>query len=111
VTAAELIGRLAALGASIRVTGSDLALRAPAGVITPELRAELARNKPQLLAALGERSDTDRQAICAVAAILARAYQRCGSIPRLTPSRDAERMGEQLAFVRQQSVHGGAQRP
>jgi amino acid adenylation domain-containing protein len=48
----DLLGRLRALGVSLTLDGDSLKCAAPPGVLTPELRAELTQNKPEILAFL-----------------------------------------------------------
>ena len=52
MTAATLIGRLHAAGVQLTANGDKLHISAPAGVLTPELRAELVEHKAALMAAL-----------------------------------------------------------
>ena len=52
MSAAALLARLRALGVTATVAGGDLALDAPAGVLTPELLSELRAHKGALLALL-----------------------------------------------------------
>jgi len=46
---------LQALGVRVRPDGDDLLIRAPRGVLTPDLRARLAAEKPRLLRELRRR--------------------------------------------------------
>jgi amino acid adenylation domain-containing protein len=48
----DLLGRLSAQGVSLTTDGESLKCAAPPGVLTPELRAELAQRKPEILAFL-----------------------------------------------------------
>lgn len=48
----DLLQRLWALGVSLTADGDSLKCAAPPGVLTPELRAELAQRKPEILAFL-----------------------------------------------------------
>lgn len=49
MTPAALLARLRALGVDLRADGDALRYRAPAGVLTPELRQELIEHKEELL--------------------------------------------------------------
>lgn len=51
-TATELVTDLQSRGVTLCACGEDLLYDAPAGVMTLELKAELARRKPELLALL-----------------------------------------------------------
>ncbi len=51
--AAELMVELEQLGVQLRARGEKLGIRAPKGVLTPALKARLARHKGQLLELLG----------------------------------------------------------
>lgn len=51
-TATDLVADLQARGVTLCACGEDLLYDAPAGAMTPELKAELARRKPELLALL-----------------------------------------------------------
>ena len=48
----DLLTTLEATGIAITVDGDDLTVKAPKGIITPELRATIATAKPELVAAL-----------------------------------------------------------
>jgi hypothetical protein len=52
----ELLQRVQAAGISLTVDGARLRYRAPAGAITPELRADLQELKPTLLYEYHERA-------------------------------------------------------
>jgi hypothetical protein len=54
MTAQELLTELQSLGAVLAANGGRLSIDAPKGVITPAIRAELARCKAELLALLGQ---------------------------------------------------------
>ncbi len=54
----QLLGRLRAEGVSIALDGDSLKCAAPAGVLTPELRAELTKHKPEIVDFL--RSSTNK---------------------------------------------------
>jgi hypothetical protein len=59
MTAAELLEHVQALGVRVRPVGDRLRFEGPPGRITGELRAALARQKPELIALLRERADAD----------------------------------------------------
>ena len=54
----HLLGRLRTEGVSLSVDGDSLKCAAPPGVLTPELRAELTRHKPEILAFLKSSTNT-----------------------------------------------------
>jgi amino acid adenylation domain-containing protein len=54
----DLLGRLSAQGVSVNVNGDSLKCAAPPGVLTAELRAELAQRKPEILAFLRSSQKT-----------------------------------------------------
>jgi amino acid adenylation domain-containing protein len=72
----DLLRRLRAQGVSLTVDGDALKCSAPPGVLTPELRAELAQLKPQILAFLQSSRKTAR----AGEAVLSR-VDRTGPLP------------------------------
>ena len=56
MTAAELLSVARTRGIVLRRVGETLTVRAPAGVVTPELREQLALHKGELLALLEARA-------------------------------------------------------
>ena len=60
---AELLARLHSLGVKIRAAGGELKLSAPKGVMTPELREELAAHKEEILAVLDFASSAGDQEV------------------------------------------------
>ena len=52
----ELLGALAHQGIKLSVEGDQLAIGAPKGALTPELRALIAGNKPELIALLRQNN-------------------------------------------------------
>lgn len=106
-SAANVIARIRSLGASLSLDGPRLIVDAPRGVITRELREEIVRLKPAILAELSAGADRlPRDAVHQVAGLLAIAYRRhrdactgpCGS---------AGQGDSRLANFVHQSVHGG----
>jgi hypothetical protein len=66
VTTADFLGHLQGLGVKIRIKGDNLHCSARKGLLTPELRAELARRKRDILASLpsnGDYTTADRPAL------------------------------------------------
>jgi hypothetical protein len=99
--ASFLIKRLRGAGASIQSTGSGLVVDAPKGVLTLDLRAELASMKREILLELqGEAENAANPSELAeasqlVASLLASAYKQ------LNAQRDSR-----LALSKPESVHG-----
>jgi hypothetical protein len=102
-----LLERLRSAGVIIRAQDSRLVIEAPAGVITPDLRDVLVRNKANLLSVLGRQQkggsgDAIDHAVRGVAELLARAYERLNTAPPGgTRSLRIERRPEQLAERKQ----------
>jgi hypothetical protein len=88
VSAEGLLRELRELGATVATRGDRLAVDAPAGAVTPDLRADLAAHKGDLLALLArERFAADPRPDLANdsarwARLLALAYDRDGEDPR-----------------------------
>jgi hypothetical protein len=61
VSALDLLNSLAAQGVRLAARGGALHYQAPAGVVTDELKARLAAEKPALLASLGDPGSAARQ--------------------------------------------------
>jgi len=60
LSGAELLSRLRRLGAIVHLSDADrIKVDAPAGTVTPELRAELVKQREQLVSAL--RAERDRR--------------------------------------------------
>ncbi len=59
MTTTELLNALKAAGIVLQTTGDRLMFEAPKGAMTPELRDQLARQKPELLALLGSTYAAD----------------------------------------------------
>ena len=56
MTRCDMLKRLHAAGATLRVEGNRLCYRAPAGALTPDLHAALIEHKPDLLFEYNERA-------------------------------------------------------
>jgi hypothetical protein len=108
--AASLIAKLRASKVSIRSEGGRLIVEAPSGVITAEVRAELAKRKSELLAALEaeipEQDSALTHAQNEVAGLLAVAYKRYIAIPNVGAGRNTNSGDAALAKSPGQSVHG-----
>ena len=110
---AALITDLRKAGVRLYREGTRVMVEAPAGVITPEIRAELSRSKQELLTALGKESPgatgedpIAAEALRAIAGLLAAAYRRQQEIRRVPADHaSAERHGK-LALPCEPSVHG-----
>lgn len=57
MTASALLDELKARGALLTVNGDRIRVRAPAAVVTPDLRAALAKHKPELLRLLTPKTE------------------------------------------------------
>ncbi len=68
--AAELLADLRRAGVNLSAKGERLAFDAPAGVVTPELRATLQARKAELLAAVRESDASFRRRLAADLAAL-----------------------------------------
>ena len=62
MTTSEILANMSQLGIELWAENDQLRFRAPRGVLTPDLRAELASKKSELLSLLQERNGKDRQA-------------------------------------------------
>jgi hypothetical protein len=114
--AASLLSNLREAGISIRSADGRLIVEAPAGVVTAQMRAELARHKTELVAALessmGHLTRADpitSEALREVAGLLAVAYQRYAGIPRVPAEEPENPTLPQLALSARESVHGHGQ--
>jgi hypothetical protein len=110
-TATSLLASLRAVGILIRSEEGRLVVEAPRGIITPEIRSQLAKRKTELVSILKlEEEHKANDAITAealrkVAALLATAYQRRQRIPRI-PEVAGYPLNIELALPAGQSVHG-----
>lgn len=57
MTSEALLAELEQLNVKISLAGDKLHVDAPAGVLTPELKQELAKHKPELMALLRPRNE------------------------------------------------------
>ena len=110
---ASMLGKLRTAGVSIRSEGGRLIVEARAGVVTPEMRAELARCKAELVAALepdiGYLPSVDpitAEAFREVAGLLAVAYQGYTRMPRVPVAQANDSAVQRLALSEGVSVHG-----
>ena len=108
---AFLVTQLRAAGGSITCDGRRLVIKAPTGVVTADLRTELAKYKTELIALLqsgtgntGETADTT-QARNRIASLLATAYRRSVTPPRAV-KHQATSGNDRLAILVTPSVHG-----
>nr|QEO74288.1 condensation domain-containing protein [uncultured bacterium] len=91
MTTIELLGRLRALDITLALDGDRLKVSAPEGAMTAELRAELARRKPELVALVREqaaRGGTEPARIGRAAAgdaVLSYAQERFWFLEQLVP--------------------------
>jgi TubC N-terminal docking domain len=108
----SLLVRLRATGVSISGEGERLVIDAPKGVITAELRAEVASMKFEILrlleaeAAAAEKDFQLAKAIDAAAGLLAGAYKRHPG-PRPWADQTPTSSDSTLALSGDTSVHGG----
>jgi hypothetical protein len=87
MTTLEFVSHLRALGVQLWAEDNRLRVNAPEGVLTPELRAELARRKTELVAFLRQ-----------LASVAADPDRRLSELPRLTPT-GRNLVGPTNAFV------------
>jgi hypothetical protein len=71
----RLMSELTARGIKLRPVPDGLRYEAPRGALTPELRAELAKHKAELLAMLAEPADAERLDIADCMALIAEAFR------------------------------------
>lgn len=64
----DLLAQLRRIGATLRIEGKQLRCNAPRGVLTEELRAELAARRDELIAFLEEAREARRPAMAAITA-------------------------------------------
>jgi len=109
---ALFIAQLRALGVSVRSNGPRLIVAAPRGVITSELREQMARLKPHILYELEAEApalyaDTPAwEAIREIAALLATAYRRRQELQREQVGLPRKSVDDALANLARSSVHG-----
>jgi tubulysin polyketide synthase-like protein len=114
--AASLLRKLREAGILIRSDGGRLIVEAPVGVVTAEMRGDLARHKKALVAVLESsvgnllRVEPVSEALREVGGLLAVAYRRYASIPRV-PKEPRNPTLKQLALSKGVSVHGHGRVP
>ena len=112
MSAASLLSRLRTAGISLSHEGGRLIVEAPSGVITAEVRTELAKQKLELIAALDAqraRLDGDLALTTArqqIAHLLAIAYMRYAAVQRAGRDHQEGSSGVSLANSDEASVHG-----
>ncbi len=112
MTASLLIARLRSLSVSLHSEGTRLIVDAPRGVITSDLREQIARLKPELLSELEAKAralnpdSTTTKAIREIAALLATAYRRSTNIPQVRKTLRPGSGDPELANSDAESVHG-----
>jgi hypothetical protein len=110
--AVTLFSKLRIAGATIRTEGGRLIVEARPGVLTAEVRTELARHKPALIAMLEARKsnpEEDRllpEGCREIAELLAVAYRRYIAIPRVEQHGPRDSVQDTVANSPGQSVHG-----
>jgi TubC N-terminal docking domain len=90
-----------------------LIVEAPAGVLTPDIRAELVKRKAALICALQRvqvapliEDPLTRQSLHKVAYLLAVAFQRYAEIQRVPIQQPEDAVTKELALSPPESVHG-----
>lgn len=111
MTAAILLKSLRATGISISSERGRLIVEAPAGVLSAQLRAELVRRKPEVIAALeveqqSPENGTQLEVQNEIASLLATAYRRHAAIQRVGTDRGEGSVDCGLANSDVSSVHG-----
>jgi hypothetical protein len=113
--AASVLARIRAAGISIHAEGGRLIVEARLGVISSEVRAELAQRKSELIQALVEEQrrpergvDDVTEAVAEVARLLVIAYQRYTKVQRV-PLGQVDSVNKELALSPGVSVHGHGQ--
>jgi hypothetical protein len=110
---AKLLADLRKAGAVVRLHGERLSIEAPAGVITAETRAQLARQKSELVSLLRatepQADQLATEAIRGLAKLLATAYWRYLKVPRVRTSGAFELSSGGVALSGPSSVHGDGQ--
>jgi hypothetical protein len=104
------LAKLRRAGVVLRASGDRLVVEAPVGLVTPQLRGELARRKEELVFALQDSIDvrivpSDRELIHDVARLLATGYRRY--LNRQTASVGGLESANGVAFSGAGSVHEG----
>ena len=110
-TVSHLLTKLGDLGVTLRADGTRLLVQAPGGVITPELRTEMARRKVKILAAIqgtSRAANEDAPATLALhelSGLLAKAYQRHFAVQQVTGNQPRQEPDLGLALSSAASVH------
>lgn len=111
--ATSLVASLRGMGATLRREGTRVVVEAPSGVITLEIRGQLAESKRELLEVLAKDSPAyagfDHQAADAVheiSSLLAIAYRRYSAVQRVGSDRRNDSGNGDLANSSESSVHG-----
>jgi TubC N-terminal docking domain len=108
---ARLLAELRDAGAILRVHGERLAVEAPTGVITAEIREKLARQKAGLVSLLRisaePQIDQAIEAFRDLAKLLAVAYRRYSNAQSVLVDRTPESPSGGVALSDESSVHGG----
>jgi hypothetical protein len=112
MSATSLLSHLRTAGISLSHERDRLIVEAPSGVITAELRTELAKQKAELIAAIDAqraRSDGDLALTTArrqIPGLLAIAYMRYTAVQRAGRDHQEGSSGDSLANSDEASVHG-----
>jgi hypothetical protein len=113
--ATSVLARTRAAGISIHAKSGRLIIEAPQGLVTSEVRAELAQQKTELMRALAEEQrkqergdDAVTQAFAEIAGLLATAYRRYAKVQRV-PLGSTDSVNKELALSPVVSVHGHGQ--
>jgi hypothetical protein len=111
--AASLLSMLRDAGISIRSADGRLIVEAPAGLVSAEMRTEIASHKAELVATLESHigllppaDSVTEEAVREVSGLLAVAYQRYARIPRVRAEEPENPTLPQLALSGGVSVHG-----
>lgn len=110
----DFLADLRKAGIIVRANGDRLVVEAPAGLVTTQLRDELARRKETLLFALRDSIELrlvpeDMEILREVANLLAVAYQRFLRIPRVPAEEASCKATVGVALSGESSVYGGGQ--
>jgi hypothetical protein len=114
MTTAEFLSSLNEMGIAVANEDGKLVIDAPAGVVTVQLREELARRRNELIAALGMRSEHTEDDVLThaqrnIAGMLAGAYRRLLVGEQTDINREVTSVTNRLACPCASSVHGGDQ--